>query len=296
MDFSRFSNPKLKNGKSYGVVISALSKSIRRGRVEEALWCATALFDTFSGSVESSQQRTFQNYKTRFRNRLVIALLEDHTPSAPWLVEHALRAYVSLRDNPSDTETKDVVCRAVQEACLAPTSRLLQHIRNCGRTNTSHPAVRIVLSLDEANAKELKNRALSLHNSRVRKISELCGEFIKSGNKDRTRFVIQASALMDYAVRNFEGVRLEPSTVFAPLRIPREPPWPERPEFFDMHVPIMEMSATTKIKQQRTNRGFVEREEHACRSLDRAHAELAKNPLALALQPIYDEWRFKRDS
>ena len=64
MDFSVFSNPRLKNGKGYGVVVSALSKSIRRGRVEEAMWCANALFDTFSAEpTDPSHRKTFVNYR-----------------------------------------------------------------------------------------------------------------------------------------------------------------------------------------------------------------------------------------
>ncbi len=297
MDFSIFSNPKLKNGKSYGVVVSALSKSIRRGRVDEALWCANALFDTFSTEPrDPSHRKTFVNYRTRFRNRLVVALLEDHTPSAPWLVAHALRAYVGLRDRGSDEETRRLVCRAVQEACIAPTSRLLQQVRNCGAIAPDHPAVKIVLSLEKAGARELRNRVASFYSSRIEGIRELSAAFVEAGNVDRARFVQQACALMDHGVRHLEGVLPRAPDPPAPIGDPKEPPWIDRPEIFDLHVsPADTPKGLRPTKDQRTHKGFVEREEGACRAPERAHAELARDPLALRLLPAYDAWRYERD-
>lgn len=300
MDFSVFSNPKLKNGKGYGLVVSALSKSIRRGRVEEALWCANALFDTFvTEPTDPSHRKTFVNYRTRFRNRLVVALLEDHTPSAPWLVALAHRAYVALRDQGSEEETRIFVCRAVQEACLAPTSRLLQHIRNCGDSSAetqNHGAVRVVTSLENAGSRVLKERVASFFSSRIEGVRELCADFVAAGNRDRARFVVQACSLMDYAIGRFDGVFLGSPNPPAPLQTPAEPPWIDRPEFFDMHVSPADMPRhLSRIREMRTNRGFVEREEGACRAPERAHAKLGAHPLAVALVPVYDAWRFDRD-
>ena len=96
--------------------------------------------------------------------------------------------------------------------------------------------MKIVLSLENAGTRVLKDRVASFFSSRIEGVRELCADFVAAGNKDRARFVLQACALMDHAVRHFEGVFPRAPNSPAPLREPREPPWVDRPEIFDLHA------------------------------------------------------------
>lgn len=293
--FRQFSNPKTAGGKSYHVVVSALSKSVRRGREAEALWCAFELLETFANVDEETlvgnERTTFKNYRTRFRGRLVVACLEDHTPSAPWLVALAESAYVGVRDDVRSERTRFAVQRAVVAACRAPKSRLLQHIRNVGDDSDSHPAVKAVRAICQMKLAALKREIVVLRAEH----RGLCREVMQSNNRDRTAFVVAACALFKFAAK--EGLVSDASTDLEdrPAAAPAEPPWDDRPEIFDMHVPASEAAGRfANVRDLRTNRGFVEREEGACRL--REHETLAQYPLTRALRPKYDAWRFSRDS
>ena len=101
------------SGHPYDLIISALSKLIRRQKVPEALWCAEELVLSLCTPPNGGQEvKEYIIRRSNVMNRLMVAALEDNCPVSPWLYKHCAygRGFV---------EREEAEGRAREPACLS---------------------------------------------------------------------------------------------------------------------------------------------------------------------------------
>ena len=97
--FSVRSDVRTFTGHPYDLVVSALSKCIRRQLTEEAVWCGDELVMTLCFSPTGGQEeKEYKIRRSNVMNRLMVAALEDNCPVAPWIFSHCASAARLLKE------------------------------------------------------------------------------------------------------------------------------------------------------------------------------------------------------
>ena len=305
-DYSKHSQVLTASGNSYNVIISALSKCIRRNEAPQAVWCGEDLLNTLTTRTESNQYSTYKNKRGNVLNSLMVALLEDNAPSAPWLLSYCAEAARDIRDAfwvdqsvQIDQEKVDKAMKslkiAIVKSCAASKSRFFQHLRHVGGDLPLAKQLRGIVNGECKAAWNGKNFStkLSMNNFnaamegfKYAKESRLLVTTIQT--KEKQLWIMGVCALCAWMPELHTS---EPDIDALSVASKKIEDWSDRPEVFDKHLgsqfpALVKQYKVRWIPEMNTSRGFVEREEGAC---SRTYtSRYVNHPLVIELKPLYD--------
>lgn len=129
-----YNHVKTPRGEDFSVMVSLLSKAMRRGDEGSALYAAFELYLCgYQAAVGVEEERTRTNYRTRFVNRIAVAMMEDTVPTAPHLLLLIRPLTVAILEDHAEGAARDATLALLWEAVVAtaraPKCRTMQHIR-----------------------------------------------------------------------------------------------------------------------------------------------------------------------
>lgn len=318
----------LPSGHSFGVLESGQSKFARRGQHDLMFYCTMemylAMFQAHDPAINPKTGRSeeeFQKkiYRTRFANRLMVACLEDLTPSCPEIIPLLPGVYRAIVDSYAGPRPSPEVVSMLHElgrrVAEAPKSRLLQEERLVGfrdfrklraliddeRRMPLKGSWRAALGEFEALSLSGRPEWLSGVMSAARRLADIDARFSHQEFALSAGFCVWKHANLI----NWRAPRAEPivadaergrALLDAHMSAPRRA-LGEYPFVFDKHV------APVFRKEERVDpcaacprgwRGFIEHELRAC--ADREPPILKEAPGRASLQEAYLERRLAEDA
>ena len=273
MSFHTFSNPICPSGSEYKLMVSGMSKFARRKEVKLANYCAFDLYLAGFQKVENeTEMKTRKNYRSRFINRFVVAIIEDNMPYCHWVLSYIYNFTILC----SDSFKEEKPCKE----CMKLISFLISNIAESSKC-------RFMQHLREVGADEYRSIEININNGKNRTKNQSKKEFInfisqfKRSDKAQTYiddcmkvFDMQGKSVVLSAAASYvqyekliesnnveiKEYNFESLYYFYQNNIPN---WKMFPYLFDKHV-----SSSIANKYQvcaiKGWKGFIENEENLC--------------------------------
>ena len=137
MAFRTFSNPICPSGSEYKLMVSGMSKFARRNEIKLANYCAFDLYLAgFQEVGNETELKTQKNYRTRFINRFVVAIIEDNMPYCHWVLSYIHKFTVlcskSFIENKPSKECLKLISFLISNIAESSKCRFMQHLREVG--------------------------------------------------------------------------------------------------------------------------------------------------------------------